>query len=502
MEKQRSFSIKPIRFFLVTSVTISFFVIFLIFFFSTWVIKTSPSLYGGPHNLTVQTFNPTSSSSSEYVLKNSILAGRRHFGGDNSSPQIFTADAEITGNSTSSRFSTDKSRSVDDESEDTDVITSASSGGGGEEFQELKNVIVKGGNNNNNTVVGNVKKVDCDMSKGKWIIDESYPLYNNFSCPFIDEGFNCVGNGRLNNDYMKWRWLPQDCEIPRFNATKMLELIRGKRLVFVGDSINRNQWESMLCLLMGGVKDPKKVYEARGRKITKERGTYSFKFEDYRCTVEYYVSHFLVHESKARIGKKRTQSLRIDTIDKGSSRWRGADILVFNTAHWWNHHKTKAGINYYQEGDQVHPKLDVTEAFRRSLSTWASWIDKNINPRKTRIFFRSSAPSHFSGGLWNTGGHCKEAFRPINETFTSTDYPEKNLVIEETISKMRNPVTFLNITRLSDYRPDAHPSIYGRKTINPGVQDCSHWCLPGVPDNWNQLLYYYLQSRTKSNFVD
>lgn len=64
----------------------------------------------------------------------------------------------------------------------------------------------------------------------------------------------------------------------RFSATKMLNLIRGKRLVFVGDSINRNQWESMLCLLMGAVKDPKKVYETRGRRITKEKGNYSFRF--------------------------------------------------------------------------------------------------------------------------------------------------------------------------------------------------------------------------------
>jgi len=64
----------------------------------------------------------------------------------------------------------------------------------------------------------------------------------------------------------------------RFNATKMLEFIRGKRLVFVGDSINRNQWESLLCMLLSAVKDPKRVYEARGRKITKERGNYSFRF--------------------------------------------------------------------------------------------------------------------------------------------------------------------------------------------------------------------------------
>lgn len=65
--------------------------------------------------------------------------------------------------------------------------------------------------------------------------------------------------------------------------------------------------------------------------------------QDHKCTVEYYVTHFLVHESKARVGRKRVQTLRIDTMDKGSSRWKGAEILVFNTAHWWNHYKTKAG---------------------------------------------------------------------------------------------------------------------------------------------------------------
>lgn len=73
------------------------------------------------------------------------------------------------------------------------------------------------------------------------------------------------------------------CEF-RFNATKMLEMIRGKRLVFVGDSINRNQWESMLCLLFQAVKDPKRVYEIHNRRITKEKGNYSFRFvvHDYK----------------------------------------------------------------------------------------------------------------------------------------------------------------------------------------------------------------------------
>ncbi|XP_021670901.2 protein trichome birefringence-like 6 isoform X2 [Hevea brasiliensis] len=342
----------------------------------------------------------------------------------------------------------------------------------------------------------------CDVTKGRWVYDESYPLYTSSSCPFIDEGFDCVGNGRLDKDYMKWRWQPQDCDIPRFNATRMLDLIRGKRLVFVGDSINRNQWESMLCMLMRAVRDPKMVYETHGRRITKEKGNYCFKFVDYKCTVEYYVSHFLVHESKARVGQKRVQTLRIDAIDHGSSRWRGADILIFNTAHWWSHFKTKAGTNYYQEGNQVYPRLDVSTAFRRALMTWASWVDRHINSRKTQVFFRSSSPSHFSGGQWNSGGHCEEATKPLNKIL-GVHVTEKNTITEDIIKQMKTPVAFLNITSLSEFRIDGHPSKYGKKPLNhyaSSGQDCSHWCLPGIPDTWNELLYFHLLYKQGDSF--
>lgn len=185
--------------------------------------------------------------------------------------------------------------------------------------------------------------------------------------------------------------------------------------------------------------------------------------------------------------------MRIDTIDRGSSKWRGADILVFNTAHWWSHHKTKAGVNYYQEGDRIHPRLEVSVALRRALATWASWVDKYVNPRQTRVFFRSSAPSHFSGGQWNAGGHCKEASQPTNATFGAS--PAINGLVEEVIKQMKTPVTFLNISGLSSYRIDGHPSVFGRSSERSnfsGVQDCSHWCLPGVPDSWNELLYFHL----------
>lgn len=59
----------------------------------------------------------------------------------------------------------------------------------------------------------------------------------------------------------------------------MLELLRGKRLVFVGDSLNRNMWESLVCILRNSVKDHSKVYEASGKHHFRSEASYSFVFK-------------------------------------------------------------------------------------------------------------------------------------------------------------------------------------------------------------------------------
>jgi len=59
----------------------------------------------------------------------------------------------------------------------------------------------------------------------------------------------------------------------------MLQRLRGKRLVFVGDSLNRNMWESLVCILRKSVKSKKRVYEAFGRHYFKTGASYSFVFK-------------------------------------------------------------------------------------------------------------------------------------------------------------------------------------------------------------------------------
>lgn len=59
----------------------------------------------------------------------------------------------------------------------------------------------------------------------------------------------------------------------------MLDMLRGKRLVFVGDSLNRNMWESLICILRNSVRNKSKVYEANGRDYFRGEASYSFIFE-------------------------------------------------------------------------------------------------------------------------------------------------------------------------------------------------------------------------------
>lgn len=59
----------------------------------------------------------------------------------------------------------------------------------------------------------------------------------------------------------------------------MLRMLRGKRLVFVGDSLNRNMWESLVCALRESLKDKSTVYEVSGRRQFRTQGFYSFIFK-------------------------------------------------------------------------------------------------------------------------------------------------------------------------------------------------------------------------------
>lgn len=89
----------------------------------------------------------------------------------------------------------------------------------------------------------------CDVFRGEWVPNPNAPYYTNETCWAIYDSQNCMKHGRPDAEFMRWRWKPDGCDLPTFNPAQFLEIVRGKSLAFVGDSVGRNQMQSLICLL-------------------------------------------------------------------------------------------------------------------------------------------------------------------------------------------------------------------------------------------------------------
>ncbi|PQM36572.1 protein trichome birefringence-like 33 [Prunus yedoensis var. nudiflora] len=230
-----------------------------------------------------------------------------------------------------------------------------------------------------------------------------------------------------------------------------------------------------------------------------------FTAKEYNATIEFYWAPFLLESNSdnAVIHRISERLVRKGSITKHGKHWKGVDVLVFNTYLWWMT-GLKFKILQGSFDDEVKDIVEVptTEAYRMAMKSMLRWVRRNMNPKKTRVFFTSMSPSHGKSVEWGgeSGGNCYNQTTPIEDPNYWGSDSRKNImgVIGDVFGKSKVPITFLNITQLSSYRKDAHTAIY-KKQWNPltpeqlanpvSYADCVHWCLPGLQDTWNELLF-------------
>ncbi|KAK9666594.1 hypothetical protein RND81_14G196600 [Saponaria officinalis] len=338
----------------------------------------------------------------------------------------------------------------------------------------------------------------CNLFKGHWIFDpNNKPIYDH-TCPFHRNAWNCLRNRRENmGSINSWKWVPKNCSLGKIDPFEFLGMMRNKKLGFVGDSLNENFLVSLICILRVVDNGAKKW-----KKMGAWRGAY---FPKFNVTVAYHravlISKYQWQENKSdRDGLRGTY--RVD-VDIPANDWvhitKFYDVLVFNTGHWWGPHKfpKETPLVFYQRGQPISPPLDFMDGLKVVLKNMMSYIDKEV-PRSTLKFWRLQSPRHFFGGEWNQNGSCvfdkplQESqldvwFDPSNNG-VNKEARQINQVIEEVLRE--SDMQKLDLTHLSEYRADAHPAIWlGKKdAVAVWGQDCMHWCLPGVPDTWVDIL--------------
>ncbi|XP_072995273.1 protein trichome birefringence-like 26 [Typha latifolia] len=345
---------------------------------------------------------------------------------------------------------------------------------------------------------GDSLKEQCDLFDGKWVPNPSEPAYTNSSCKFIDPPQNCMTNGRPDTEYLHWRWQPYGCDLPPFDAQKFLCAMRNKGWALIGDSIFRNQIESLLCLL-SKVEEAVEIYHDKTFK------TRTWYFSSHNFTLSIIWAPFLVKAEIAENSEGKSKhdiQLYLDTLERTwTSEYQKYDYIVISGGQWflkttifWENN-TVVGCHYCS-GENIK-ELGMDYSYRKALQLVFRFITNSDH--KPVVLFRTWTPDHFEHGEWFSGGVCNRT-RPYKEgefSGGSEDSLMRGVEIEEFTNaaavgaKNGTRLKLLDTHHLSLLRPDGHPGPYRR--FHPDLRkkpqnDCLHWCLPGPIDTWNDLV--------------
>jgi len=222
----------------------------------------------------------------------------------------------------------------------------------------------------------------------------------------------------------------------------------GATLWFIGDSVTAQMSSSLVCALRAG-----------GFTVTSE------KIRGVKCFI-------LTHP-------RFNHSARVCSYITYTSSNLFKVLMRLNA----DAHKTE-----YQETLVLNFGLHVDKTdyhgIHTALGQWQAY--RPPTGRKLQLVWRDTSPQHFSekGGLYNHTNNSTTPCAPIDDMRAAWEpYQNMTAMLSEFPEIHRLPTWSLSAPRWNAHH--AH--------------ECTHWCLPGVPDVWVRLLYALLKAQSSLN---
>eukprot|EP00850_Spirogloea_muscicola_P021488 SM000251S08819 [mRNA] locus=s251:135700:138589:+ [translate_table: standard] len=310
----------------------------------------------------------------------------------------------------------------------------------------------------------------------------------------------------------KPRLQPAHCELPYFSARAFLGALRDGVAAFVGDSLVRNLYQSVTCLLHAEDSTGHQWYGAfdtgflpKGCHYPTWNESQCHRFLGRNVTLCYYGSNFLaksgkddLHFESAGIARQSEQHYLV-YLDEPDPGWfyvlPRLHLLVLGSGQWylgsgkWVPHfrlwcmilqhaqlieskilklgtspttldfcllfQSPSRKKTYLLNDKVQDGLNDLMAYQQALLAMRRAVAMAPGFKGVPTFV-SHSPTHYSKGEWNSGGTCTatepgsaEEAAEVEETFKSVVEVERAVFDAE-------PFHFLEISHISAFRRDAH----------------------------------------------
>ena len=350
---------------------------------------------------------------------------------------------------------------------------------------------------------------------GSWIDRQSMPY--NFSCPFMRPWENCAYDDRQRAEVIgRRRFEPQECKL-RHGKAFVLSFIKrfgGNRTIFFyGESVAVQQFVSLACTVHAAAPESWLMGRpGRGGVATKLFGWKAPKVLTKRCHGER-LCHYQNACTRFALGRSRLRICVCSIVVLEADAYRRClrsnhpsprDVVVYGSI----------GVHYTGEGDLHQDNRNITQLAGSEVGlllselgfhqregrtgSSASWYASDRSPM---VFWREVLPQHFpapGGHYWHglsppgshynvkrdVPGQC-DSSHTLSEMYAHHRWNNVTLPIVE-----RTPgVQVMRVFRASAFAWDTHLT-FG---------DCTHWCQPGVPDHWTELLLNSLMAGSSAD---